>query len=48
MDASEYFVSDDRDNLDVWPTVLRNAREKELAMSAFGALLYYLRTVCLF
>jgi DNA mismatch repair protein MSH6 len=38
LDASQYFVSPDDDNLHVWPEALREAREKELAMSAFGAM----------
>lgn len=45
IDASGYFVSKDRENIEAWPTVLREAREKELAMSAFGALVQYLRTL---
>ncbi|KAF2815507.1 DNA mismatch repair protein MutS [Mytilinidion resinicola] len=43
IDASEYFVSPDRENIEAWPQVLREAREKEYVMSAFGALLQYLR-----
>ncbi|KKK13254.1 hypothetical protein P175DRAFT_0520052 [Aspergillus ochraceoroseus IBT 24754] len=44
LDVSEYFLSDDGgDNLDAWPKVLREARDKELLMSAFGALVQYLR-----
>lgn len=43
LDASEYFVSNDKDNLEAWPQVLRDARNKELLMSAFGALVQYLR-----
>lgn len=45
VDASGYFVSPDKDNAEAWPTVLREAKEKELVMSAFGALLQYLRTL---
>ncbi|KAJ9661332.1 DNA mismatch repair protein msh6 [Coniosporium apollinis] len=45
IDASAYFVSQDEDNSETWPTVLREAREKELVMSAFGALVQYLRTL---
>jgi DNA mismatch repair protein MSH6 len=45
LDASEYFVSNDQDNLEAWPQVLRDAREKEFAMSAFGALVQYLRVL---
>ncbi|KAH7058659.1 muts domain V-domain-containing protein [Macrophomina phaseolina] len=44
IEASDYFVSPDRDNIEVWPQVLRDAKENhELAMSAFGALFQYLR-----
>ncbi|KAI9682068.1 MAG: DNA mismatch repair protein msh6 [Caeruleum heppii] len=43
IDASDYFVSEDRDNLEVWPKVLRECRGKDLLMSAFGALVQYLR-----
>lgn len=45
LDASEYFVSQDDDNVTAWPEVLRQAREKELLMSAFGALVQYLRVL---
>ncbi|KAL4796807.1 muts domain V-domain-containing protein [Aspergillus venezuelensis] len=43
LDASEYFVSEDSDNINAWPDALRQARDKELIMSAFGALVQYLR-----
>ncbi|KAF2501654.1 DNA mismatch repair protein Msh6 [Lophium mytilinum] len=43
IDASDYFVSPDQENIEAWPQVLREAREKEYVMSAFGALLQYLR-----
>ncbi|KAL4885576.1 muts domain V-domain-containing protein [Aspergillus karnatakaensis] len=43
LDASEYFVSQDSDNVNAWPDALRQARDKELVMSAFGALVQYLR-----
>ncbi|KAE8355631.1 muts domain V-domain-containing protein [Aspergillus coremiiformis] len=43
LDASEYFVSRDDENLKAWPEALREARDKELVMSAFGALVQYLR-----
>ncbi|KAJ6106876.1 DNA mismatch repair protein Msh6 [Penicillium capsulatum] len=45
LDASEYFVSQDQDNVTAWPEALRQAREKELVMSAFGALVQYLRVL---
>ncbi|KAF2103506.1 putative DNA mismatch repair protein Msh6 [Rhizodiscina lignyota] len=45
IDASEYFVHPDQDNIEAWPTVLREAKDKELLMSAFGALVQYLRTL---
>ncbi|OJI98154.1 hypothetical protein ASPVEDRAFT_37593 [Aspergillus versicolor CBS 583.65] len=43
LDVSEYFVSQDNDNVHAWPDVLRQARDKELVISAFGALVQYLR-----
>ncbi|QDS68554.1 hypothetical protein FKW77_000039 [Venturia effusa] len=43
IDAAGYFVSADKNVDGTWPTVLQEAREKELALSAFGALLQYLR-----
>lgn len=45
LDASEYFVSQNDENLNAWPEALRQSREKELAMSAFGALVQYLRVL---
>lgn len=45
IDASGYFISPDRDDEEVWPASLKEAKEKELVMSAFGALTYYLRTL---
>lgn len=43
LDASEYFVSEDDENLKAWPEALQQARNKEFVISAFGALLQYLR-----
>ncbi|KAJ5362570.1 hypothetical protein N7541_003414 [Penicillium brevicompactum] len=43
LEASDYFVSTDDDNVTAWPEVLRQAREKELVMCAFGAMVSYLR-----
>lgn len=43
LDSSDYFVSADEDNLAAWPEALRQAREKELVMCAFGAMVSYLR-----
>ena len=45
IDASGYFISEDGDNSEAWPEVLLKARKKELVMSAFGALVQYLRTL---
>lgn len=45
LDASEYFVSQDDENIQAWPETLRQAREKELVMSAFGAMVQYLRVL---
>jgi DNA mismatch repair protein MSH6 len=45
IEANSYFVSLDSDNANSWPTVLTEAREKDLVMSAFGALLQYLQVL---
>lgn len=45
MDCSKYFESEDQDNIEAWPIVLREFREKDLLMSAFGAIVHYLRTL---
>ncbi|KAI4173967.1 MAG: hypothetical protein LQ348_006446, partial [Seirophora lacunosa] len=45
LDASAYFVSEGTSNAEAWPRALREAREKELLMSSFGALVQYLRTL---
>ena len=45
IDASKYFVSEDGDNFEAWPKALQDAREKDLLMSSFGALVQYLRTL---
>jgi DNA mismatch repair protein MSH6 len=45
VEVNNYFESPIEDNIEAWPPVLREAREKELVMSAFGALLCYLRSL---
>ncbi|KAF2110445.1 muts domain V-domain-containing protein [Lophiotrema nucula] len=45
IEACGYYESSTEDNIEAWPPVLREAREQELVMSAFGALLQYLRTL---
>ncbi|PVI02334.1 DNA mismatch repair protein Msh6 [Periconia macrospinosa] len=45
VEVTGYFESSTDDNIDAWPAVLREAREHELAMSSFGALLQYLRSL---
>ena len=45
LDASGYFAAPNQDIVEEWPEVLRKARENELLMSAFGALVHYLRTL---
>ncbi|KAL8814089.1 MAG: hypothetical protein Q9223_006660, partial [Gallowayella weberi] len=45
LDASGYFLSEGASNFEAWPRALREAREKELLMSSFGALVQYLRTL---
>ena len=43
--VGKYFINDEGDNLEAWPKALLEAREKELVMSAFGALVQYLQTL---
>ncbi|EEQ32901.1 DNA mismatch repair protein msh6 [Microsporum canis CBS 113480] len=43
LNAGEYFGPGDQSNLETWPHVLRDAQDKDLVMSAFGALLQYLQ-----
>ncbi|KAH3972303.1 DNA mismatch repair protein [Parastagonospora nodorum] len=45
IESNNYFESPTEDNVEAWPPVLREAREQDLVMSAFGALLQYLRTL---
>jgi DNA mismatch repair protein MSH6 len=44
LDCSGYFVAEGADE-EVWPEKLEEARDKDLLMSAFGALVQYLRTL---
>jgi DNA mismatch repair protein MSH6 len=43
LDVSDYFVTEADDITEAWPKTLQEARNNELVMSAFGALVYYLR-----
>ncbi|KIW07249.1 hypothetical protein, variant [Verruconis gallopava] len=43
MDVADYFVSATDDNIEAWPKILREERENDLVISAFGALVHYLR-----
>ena len=43
--VGKYYINDEGDNLEAWPKALLEAREKELVMSAFGALMQYLQTL---
>ena len=45
IDASKYYVSEDADNSEAWPKALKEARENDVLMSSFGALVQYLRTL---
>ena len=45
IDAEYYFSSDGRSSPEKWPRALREAKEKDLVMSAFGALVYYLKSL---
>lgn len=40
--GEKYFESATEDDIEAWPSVLREAQEKELCFSAFGGLLWYL------
>jgi DNA mismatch repair protein MSH6 len=44
IDAGRYFDSEIGGEI-AWPAVLHDAREKDLVMSAFGGLVWYLRTL---
>ena len=43
--SGKYFINDEGDNLEAWPKALLKARENDLVMSAFGALMQYLQTL---
>ncbi|KAI4247114.1 MAG: hypothetical protein LQ352_006222, partial [Teloschistes flavicans] len=45
LDASGYFVSEGISNAETWPRALREAQDKDLLISSFGALVQYLRTL---
>ena len=45
LDACKYFVSGTESNVEAWPRALREAKEKEVLMSSFGALVQYLKTL---
>ncbi|KXX75457.1 DNA mismatch repair protein msh6 [Madurella mycetomatis] len=42
LDSGDYFVSDEGT---IWPETLAKARDNDLLLSAFGALVHYLRTL---
>ncbi|KAK8075867.1 DNA mismatch repair protein msh6 [Apiospora hydei] len=45
LDCNEYFKKDDDDNKEEWPATLVEAKDKDLLMSALGALVQYLRVL---
>lgn len=45
IDASKYYVSEDCENSEAWPKALEEARDKDVLISSFGALVHYLRTL---
>lgn len=45
LDYNGYFVSSSEGGDDAWPEKLQEAREKDLLISALGALVHYLRTL---
>lgn len=45
LDASGYFMRDGESTSELWPGALGEARDKDLVMSSFGALVQYLKTL---
>lgn len=45
LDGEHYFESPTTDDIEAWPTVLREARKKDRVFSALGALVWYLSTL---
>jgi DNA mismatch repair protein MSH6 len=45
LEVGSYFTSNEKSDETSWPAALQDAREKELLMSAFGALTQYLQTL---
>ena len=45
IDASKYYVSENGENSEAWPKALKEARDKDVLISSFGALVHYLRTL---
>lgn len=45
LDASQYFTRDSESTSELWPGALQEARDKDLVMSSFGALVQYLKTL---
>ncbi|KAI1638358.1 muts domain V [Biscogniauxia mediterranea] len=45
LSCNGYFASEDKNKEETWPEVLENAKDKDLAMSALGALVQYLRVL---
>ena len=45
LDASKYFIFEEGENIEAWPKALREARDNDVVMSSFGALIHYLRTL---
>lgn len=45
LDASRYFTSGGDSSVEAWPKALREAKDSDLLMSSFGALIQYLKTL---
>lgn len=45
LDSSKYFTSSGDSSVEAWPKALREAKDKDLLMSSFGALVQYLKTL---
>lgn len=43
--SKDYFPAGESEGMDNWPETLRESKDKDLAMSAFGALVCYLQTL---
>lgn len=45
LNASKYFMADEENSFEAWPKALLEAKDNDLLMSSFGALVQYLKTL---